>query len=129
MDTHGAFSPEMVTVYLAAISAIGVVFKVISDLFEKNMRRKWEVEDRKSKEEQARLANAAAAAIEASRNERKTQLDEVKASVDANTVLTQEAKAASKEAIDVANGHNEKIIQATKLAAAALETAQTKTTN
>lgn len=151
MLAHGAFSPEMITVYLAAISTIGVLFKIISDLIEKRearkdalMRRRWEVEDRAYKADQSKRVDEAKAAavasakiasktahtltekIEGSKSERKEQLEKVTQLLQDNTTLTQESKDASKEAIEVANGHNAKILKATELAERAVLAAERK---
>ncbi len=153
MDAHSPFSSDMVAVYTSLAGTLGIAIIIIRDILkekqrqkELEMRRKWEVEDREYKERQARLADEAKAAataaakiasnasreiradIGASRNERQAQFEEVKASVEVNTVLTQEAKDASKEALDVANGHNAKILKATEIANEAREIATTATT-
>ena len=54
----------------------------------------------------------------------KVQLDTVIEKVAQNTQLTQEAKDASTEALNVANGHNDKIRVATEIANKALEQSQ-----
>ena len=139
----------MIGVYLGILTFATVVVGKISDICARRdqrkvdrERRQWEVEDRNYKDQLARDTAEAAraldrsthapaagvkeefkAAINISKAERKAEIKEVLAAVDQNTVITQEAKAASKEAIDLANGHNAKIVEATKLAQAALEKA------
>ena len=101
-------------------------------LAEATLRRTWEVEDRAYKLEQAKLAAAAKSAasaaariaseaskdvvkkIEESRSERAEQLTNL-------TAITLESKDASTTALNVANGHNAKILEATKMAQQALE--------
>lgn len=134
-----AFSPQMVTVYLALIAAAGTVFRFFADIVDKRQRRTWEIEDRLYKQQLAEKAEAAKKAavdsahvasnasrelsekIDSSKTERKQQFEELAKSVQENTVLTQASKDASREALEVANGHNAKILAATELARAAME--------
>lgn len=133
-----AFSPQMVTVYLALIAAAGTVFRFFADIVDKRQRRAWEIEDRLYKQQLAEKAEAAKIAavtsahvasnasrelgekIDSSKAERKQQIEGLMQSVQENTALTQESKDASREALEVANGHNAKILQATELARQAL---------
>lgn len=146
MPPDGPFSPSMVSVYATLATILTLIVKGYFEskerkrvqdalLEEAKLRRQWEVEDRAEKKKQSKtMEDAKKAAITAARNaveskqqvaasrgERAQQMEEIKAEVKASS-------AASAEALNVANGHNQKILEATQLAAAALEHSKTTIT-
>jgi hypothetical protein len=132
-DAGGLLSPAMISVYASVVTLIGLAVKMVYDLFTAKQRRAWEVEDRDYKdalalktEQTVQAANLANTQIKRSMEQRSDQIDKVLTAVQENTVLTQESKDASKEALDVANGHNDKILKATELATAALGAVTTR---
>ena len=149
-SSDGPFSPLMVTVYTSLATSLATLLTfIIKSYFEgkerkrvqealleeAKLRRQWELEDRETKKQAtrsadeakkaacaaARLANETKQEVATSRTERTAQLEEIKAEVKASA-------AASTEALDKANGHNQKISDIAAIATQALEHVKTTVT-
>jgi hypothetical protein len=122
---------SMINVWLSAITLLGLFGKMVFDFYTAAARRKWEVEDRSYKdnlklktEQTVRAANASCVKIQESMAQRTEQIGTVLTAVQATSAIAQASANASREALDVANGHNAKILEATKIANESLEIAK-----